>query len=125
MLRYSLTKACRDDYREWESQLPGILYGLRCRQSPEKRSSPYRIVFGVAPKLPTDHEKEPVEVVSLAAREDEISSLPFDRRSLEREQRSSTRIQNFKIGEIVLALKEVLKKGNKIDKKNPRYEEPY
>jgi RNase H-like domain found in reverse transcriptase/Reverse transcriptase (RNA-dependent DNA polymerase)/Integrase zinc binding domain/Integrase core domain/Zinc knuckle/Aspartyl protease len=122
-LRYALAKTLDGDYSNWDLAVPDILFGLRAQVSSRTGYSPYYLMFGVEPSLPTDPvvTREP----NVPVRHIELMHLPGLRASQERPVRHSSVVRQFPVGSYVMALSPILRKRQVADKKKPRYLGPY
>ncbi|OMJ09533.1 hypothetical protein AYI69_g10614 [Smittium culicis] len=122
-IRYGLTKSSLHDAKTLDTYLPQVLMGIRVTRSSRIGYSPYFVLFGIEPNLPTDYETE--VPTNLEIRELEIDSLPGVRLDIKRDSKSSSTIPIFEEGSFVMVLNPLLRKRKTVSKFSPRYMGPY
>jgi len=126
MVRYCLARVCGSDYSKWDEELLHILLGLRSRVLKRTGQSPFFLMFGVSPLLPSvDGTQDIRSVGSVALRNIEMDRLIGLRAVNERLLISSSHTLDFAEGSLVRVFSDVLRKKGIADKKKPRYYGPF
>ncbi|OMJ20404.1 hypothetical protein AYI69_g6222 [Smittium culicis] len=120
-IRYSLTKSCGGNFKNWCKFLDSSLMGIRVSTNSRTGYSPYFLLFG---KHPYFIETQDTTISGLVIRNLEIIEINDIRIGKEREKKSSSSNINFEKGDLVLVLNQKLRKKGLHDKKAPRYEGP-
>ncbi|OMJ28934.1 Pro-Pol polyprotein [Smittium culicis] len=125
-LRYSITKSSFDDIDMWDTHLNKILFGLRARVHSRTGYSPYFLFFGIDPSLPVPGVTSEKLQDSLKSRKIEATHLAALRFQTERPRKESSKVQKFKVNDLVMILNEGLRKKRKTASKiTKRYTGPH
>jgi hypothetical protein len=129
-LQYSLYKMVYHAGLEnstWCQFIPSVLFGYRVRCLPDKKYSPFYLLYGVDPVLPVDiiNSSEIIKF-SLDSRIVELDPLFANRYGLVRGAVHNDNIPDFIVGSFVWLLDNRLRKGfTKLPKFTPRYTGPF
>jgi hypothetical protein len=114
-MKHALAKCAEENGEDWDLFLPSILFAYRVRRNTATGHSPFSLLYGVEPRIPslmTD------ALDRLIPRDAQLQDARDKRDRLRREPQ--TKRSRFKIGDLVL-----VREGRKLGKMEPKYLGPY
>ncbi|OMJ13989.1 hypothetical protein AYI69_g8769 [Smittium culicis] len=109
----------------WDTHLNKILFGLRARVHFRTGYSPYFLFFGIKPSLPVTGVTSEKLQDSLKSREIEATHFAALKFQTERPKIESSKVQKFKVNDLIMLLNEGLRKKRKTASKiTKRYTGP-